>query len=326
MIILRTHIAAQGGYGARHIRRTAGTAEPWRTVLTAVAFQTVDVKKRFTVLGNAGEHAVIETAFDDIGIAAVAVQQRQPVIPLRQRNSGAGFLISGRIGQIVIFGKPLVMTGRSDAPGDVLVALDRVAPYALNHFKHGGVIGDRSHIGGAGEQITGAHSVALDGALLAQRHVVLPVRAVVLCLRRLMLTGEKVNAAVLDKKTRQIKIARLTGHAPQFNQRQFDLRMAGIPHALARPGSKHRANVIGKTGCHAQQRALAGGLIMGHSRLEKMAGAIELVIIAQISPALVRLVDRVIGVEIPVCLLSRRDPANDGIDLFFQRCIRMGGQ
>ena len=60
-----------------------------------------------------------------------------------------------------------------------------------------------------------------------------------------------------------------------------------------------------------QQFALAGGLIVGHGRLDHVAGAVELVVIHQIGPALLQPVDDVIGVHVAVGLL-RRDDVVDG--------------
>ena len=131
--------------------------------------------------------------------------------PLGQRDGGAGLLIGGEVGQIVVHSEPLVMRAGADAAGDILIALRGVAPDAVKHLEQALVAGLRRHVRDPGHQVSRPHGVALDVLVIVDRHVVLQVRAVVFVQRRLVFGGEELPAAVLDEEARQLEIAAVAG-------------------------------------------------------------------------------------------------------------------
>ena len=102
-------------------------------MVRAGAFQGIDVKELRAVLGHAREHAIVERALQHVGVTRVAVEQGQPMRPLRQRDGGAGLLVGGEVLQVVIHGEALVVRARADAAGEVFVALRGVTPDAIEH-------------------------------------------------------------------------------------------------------------------------------------------------------------------------------------------------
>ena len=99
----------------------------------------------------------------------------------------------------------------------------------------------------------------------------------------------RLPAALVHKIPAERQVAPLAGGAVQLHQRQLDFLVAAVAALLAGAGAKDRADVVGVAAGDVQQSALAGGLVVGHGRLDQVAGAVQLVAVAQVGPALVRL-------------------------------------
>ena len=169
-------------------------------------------------------------------------------------------------------------------------------------------------VGHAGIEVHGAHGVADDLALLAHRLVRLAVfvglldevgRVAAVADRFL---GEVVRllAALVDEELGEVEIALLAGDAGELDQRQFDLLVAAVAAELAFAGAEDRVDVVGIAAHDVEQLALAGGLEVGDRRLDQVAGAVELVVVAQVGPAAAGLDALEPGVEIAVLVLQRR--------------------
>ena len=74
--------------------------------------------------------------------------------------------------------------------------------------------------------------------------------------------------------------------------------------------TEYGINVIGEAAGDPKQPLVARGPVHGHSRLEEVPGAIRLVVVIQIRPALVWLVHLVVGVKVPIGLLGGDDQVN----------------
>ena len=99
------------------------------------------------------------------------------------------------------------------------------------------VAGLDGDVDGAAGQIQGAHGVAAEGVRLADRHVVLEVRAAALDV------GQRGPPAPLDEQPRLLEIALLAGRAVQLDQRHLDLRVPA--DALVAVGPERLAHVVG---------------------------------------------------------------------------------
>ena len=167
--------------------------------------------------------------------------------------------------------------------------------------------------------------MALDVLVVVDRHIVLPVGAVVLVQRRVVFGGKELPAAVLDEEAGQLEVALVAGGAPELDQGQLDLRVPRIAQAFGRR-AKDRINIVRIPGGDVQEGGLAGGLVMRDGGLEHVAGAVKFVAIAQVGPALAGFLDGVVAVEVAVRLLRRGQQADDVVQLLLQRGIGVGGE
>ena len=164
--------------------------------------------------------------------------------------------------------------------------------------------------------------MALDVLVIEDGHIILPVSAVVFFEGRVVLCRKKFPPTILDKEPGEIEIALLACHAPELDERQLNFRMPGIAEALGRR-AEHRINVIGEFRGDAQKIALAGGLKVGHGRLEQVAGAIKLMLVAQVGPLFAGLLHDEITVEVTVRLLGGSDGIDDFVEPLSERRIRV---
>ena len=134
----------------------------------------------------------------------------------------------------------------------------------------------------------------------------------------------RLVAAGVDEVLGQIEILLFSGRLRELDQGQLDFLVAG--HALTLGRAKHAVDEVGVFDGHVQQRSLAGGAEMGDGGLDQVAGAIQLVHIAQVRQAFARLGQGEVGVQISVGLLGGGDLGDDLIDGFLQLGIGMGGQ
>src|SRR5207253_6152772 len=93
--------------------------------------------------------------------------------------------------------------------------------------------------------------------------------------------------AVLEKEGRKVEVTPLTGLSVQLGQRHLDLRMSGRRHAPA--GAELGMQIVGEAPCDRQQPIVTGGAAKRDRRLDEMAGAVELVPVREVGPALARL-------------------------------------
>jgi hypothetical protein len=107
---------------------------------------------------------------------------------------------------------------------------------------------------------------------------------------------------------------------------QLDFGVAAVAGQLARRVAERRLDEIGIAGERVEQRGLAGGLVVGHSRLHQVAGAVQLMPIAQVLPAHVGLRDDEVRVEIAIRLLRRADLSDEVVHLLPQGWVRVGSQ
>ena len=107
----------------------------------------------------------------------------------------------------------------------------------------------------------------------------------------------------------------LTGQAVEADQRELDLRMAAVAALLARPAPEGFAHVLDIPLQDVEQAAPAGGEVVGDAALEQVAEVVELVVVAEVGPALVGLALEVPAVQITVRRLGPLEIVDDGLDL-----------
>lgn len=112
----------------------------------------------------------------------------------------------------------------------------------------------------------------------------------------------------------------------ELHQRQFDFGVPAIAAPLVPFAPEGGIDVVGITAQCIQQLALASGLVVCDSTFDQMAGAVQLVPIAQIPPAHLGLGDDEMGVEITIWLLGVDDLISQLVNQCFQGRIGVRGE
>ncbi len=133
-------------------------------------------------------------------------------------------------------------------------------------------------------------------------------------------------AALVHEVLRQIQVAALAGVAIELDQRQLELLVAGVAPLLALAVAELLPDVVGVAAKGGKQGVVAGGFLVGEGGLDEVAGAVELVPIAQVGPALLRLDDGEVDVKVAVRLLRPRDQRDYFGQIGRQGRIGVGGK
>ena len=107
----------------------------------------------------------------------------------------------------------------------------------------------------------------------------------------------------------------LAGQVIEADQRQLDLLMPAIAVLLVRPGPNVWRHMVDIALEDVEQPAPAGRQEIGDGAFEQMAEIVELVIVAQVGPALLRLALQIPAIEIAVRRLRLFQVVDDLLDL-----------
>ena len=125
--------------------------------------------------------------------------------------------------------------------------------------------------------------------------------------------------ALIYKILAQMQVPLLTRHPIQFHQRELDFFMPGVTAFLAWRGAKDGIDVVRIATQRIQQNAFTRGLKMRHRCFYEVTGTIQLVPVTQVRPALLRLNNGEIAIEIAIGLLSRDNKIDNFVNLYLQR-------
>ena len=134
------YVFRQLGKQAVEVGRTAGAgkaldalrdgialcAEAVGKVVSQRDLQRIFVEKRLAVKRKAGQHAIVQHAFNGIGIGRFGFECQHPPTEEHQPNAGAGFGVGLLVGKVVGSCKDLADTSRTNAAGDVHFAFGDV--------------------------------------------------------------------------------------------------------------------------------------------------------------------------------------------------------
>lgn len=120
----------------------------------------------------------------------------------------------------------------------------------------------------------------------------------------------------------KLQIRAVPRHTVQLDKGKLNLLMAGAAAALAFAGAEHAADQIREAARHIQQAALAGGLVVGDGGFDQVAAAVKLVSLRQILPAVFRMLNGDVGIEIAVVLLR----AGNEIDRLVRQALKLGSR
>ena len=223
---------ADGGDLAHHVGRAASAAVPLRARDAAATEQRIDVEVALSIQRDAAQEAVVERAFEHVGVARIARCQEHAPVPHHPRDGGAGLAVALVAGQLVGIAERLAGVARAVPADEVHLLGRRAVPEPLLRVHQRLFAGLDVGIGDAGGQVELADGVAGHFRHLAHGDVVLVVlRAPA------TVAAHPALAALVDEELRQVEVALLAGLAVEFHQRQ--LRSPGWPGTPSRlPGPK----------------------------------------------------------------------------------------
>ena len=182
--------------------------------LAAVVFERIRIEKSIAGQRNAAEETVVKRALEDIHVFAFAGHEEHAVVPEKEGDGGAGFIIT-TVREFIVVAIGLAGRARAAAACQVELGFHHVVPDGGDGFEVTLVALERGDIGHAGIKIVRAHGVADGLALIDDRHVVLAVVA-----------ARRATAGI-DEKLREIQPAGIAGFPVEFGEAHLDHLMAG---------------------------------------------------------------------------------------------------
>ena len=155
---------------------------------------------------------------------------------------------------------------------------------------------------------------------------VIPGRRIAAARPRLDVEVVRLPAALVDEIARQIHVPRLAGEAGELDQRQLDLLVTAIAAKLALAATEGARDQVGIAAHHVEQLPFARGGGIGDRAFHQMAGAVQLVPVAQVAEPSLRSTTLEVAVEITVRLLCRLDTRDDAVDHRLQLLVALCGQ
>ena len=292
--------------------------------------QRIYVEETLSVMLHAAEHTVVKRPFHHIGETAVRFQFQHPAGKEDQSDGSAGFRVDGIVWQVVVGGESFPVYRGADSSGDIHLTVYGVVEQTQTCLPEGIVVDLACKIRHRRIQIHGSYTVASRMVLFSDRCIVLGIVSVG------AVRGPVMPAAVLfffleivrfcspfvDEILRKVQITVLAGSAVKAQERKLDLFMAGDSPGLS--FSEAMVNMVSHPAHDIQQVSLARCLIICDGSFYHMSGAVQFVAVMKILPAVLRLLDGEIGVQITVFLLGSADQCNDVVSTFFQ--CRVGAE
>ena len=110
----------------------------------------------------------------------------------------------------------------------------------------------------------------------------------------------RLAAALVDEVRGEVEVAAVAGEAVELDEGELDLLVAVVAALLAGAGAEGGADVGDVALEDVEEAAAAGGEEVGDAAFEEVAEVVELVVVAEVGPALVGLAAEVPGVEVAV--------------------------
>jgi hypothetical protein len=124
----------------------------------------------------------------------------------------------------------------------------------------------------------------------------------------------RLPPALIDEIDREVEVLLLAEQAVELDQRQLDLLVTAIAVLLAGTRTEHGRDVVDVAEHDVEEFSPSGRLVIGDGAFEHVAGAIELVVVAQVRPALVRPAAEIPAVQVAVRAWAF-EIVDDGVDL-----------
>ena len=113
----------------------------------------------------------------------------------------------------------------------------------------------------------------------------------------------RLLTALVDEELGKVHVSLVADDAGELHEREFDLLVAAVARHLA--GAEALDHVVGRAAHDIQELALAGSLVVGDGRFDRLACAVEFLEVAQVAPFPLGLDALEDGVEVAVGFRSR---------------------
>jgi len=140
-----------------------------------------------------------------------------------------------------------------------------------------------------------------------------------------MFFAAEIVTALVEEELGQVEVGVIAGRPEELGEADLDLRVAGEAAAPAGARAECAEEEAGVLFGDGQERALAGGLEMGHGRFVHVADVVEFVADAEVRPALgagagsrMGGVVRPCRIEIAVRFLGLRDEGDEIVERFLE--------
>ena len=345
----RIDIVAEPGEQPRHVRRTTGATEPGHALrlheVTFVAafrerrhdFERVDVEIGASIEREAGQDVVVERALHHVRIFAPPLEFQQAPRAKHHADRRAGLGIGPVRRQVEGLAEFFPVGFGSDSARDIQMPLLDRGPEPATLRGERFVRPLARKVDHRREEIHHAHRVADRFVQLAHRlrslqrgesvMVHVPRQPAVFAPPfRFRLEIVRRSAALPEEVGGEVAITLLSRGARQLQQRQLDLLVAAVTLHPVRPRAEGAIDQVREPANDLEQPALAGRLEVGDARLDEMTGHVEFVAIPKIRPAVLRLDEREVGVEVAVRLLRLRDRRDQPVEFGVERRIGVRAQ
>ena len=125
----------------------------------------------------------------------------------------------------------------------------------------------------------------------------------------------RLAAPLVGEVGGEVELLPLAGQPVELDQRDLDLLVPGVAALLTRASAEGGADVVEVALHHVEHLAAAGGLEVGDRAFEQVAAVVELVVVAEVGPAVAGLVGDVPEVEVAVGELGGGELVDDVVDL-----------
>ena len=299
--------------------------------------QRVDVEKSAAVEREAGQDVVIQRALQHVGVFTPQFQFEHPPRAQHHADGGAGLGVGAVGRQIEGFAELLAVRLAAHAADEVEVSRRDGRPEGAALRGERRVAPVAREVDHRGQQIHHPHRVPhrlgqfAHGARRLQRGqpVMVHVPGQLAGFAAALGFGLEIIwclPALGDEVRRQLAVALHAGGAGELHEGELDFLMPAVTGQLAGAQAKGAANQVGQPADHIEQRPLAGGGEMRDARLDEMPGNIQLVTVAEIGPAVLRLDELEIGVEVAIAALRLRNGRDEPVELSVERRVGMRGQ
>ena len=251
------------------------------------------------------------------------MEQKHAVVEVNLGDGGAGFIVGGQVGQLIVGTERLTGMACPHTAGDVVLAAHDVLPDGVDGLDVGGVAEQGCHIGHAGIHIAGTNGMSPCLCLFGDGLVALRVDVM-----------DGGLAAVVEEELGLVEIAAVAGEHIESRQRHLGYLMSGHHAGLSGVGAHFLYHALSIALGDVEELVRPCGLVVCAGGVDHVPQIVELVAqhfllhptaVAGPMMGLLR-VDGAGGIQIAVGLLGGSHHIKHAVDIVLQLLVGIGLQ